>query len=329
MTSSWWAAGTTPANQFTWGTVDGDQAHSSDEWWAIDDVSLHQYGWSVATVGGSRYDLPPKRGANLQLTYQRGQLHRPKVADARTVQLIMWVVGFDPATGTDLYHDQTLQWNDSWDFLRRLVWRPNGAEVQLTRRWRVTQQGTPTLLRADGHAEVADTMTPTMTGRHRADFQMTLLMADPYFYGSIETNTMPANVHASASGGSAPVAGDSSVSVYNLGHDDAIAGVQVDLTGPLTNPRLTNQTTSPDVWVQFNGNIQAGVTITLDVGAYTAVQPDTGTNYISSIRHSGARHWFGLAPGANLLTLTADTYAGVGSGTPAGSATVRHQPPYV
>ena len=47
----------------------------------------------------------------------------------------------------------------------------------------------------------------------------------------------------------------------------------------------------------------------------------TGAVLTGKVSHSGARHWFGLDPLANLLTLTAD------SGT--GSARVTFQPPYV
>ena len=41
--------------------------NNTEEWWDINGVSLHQYGWSVTTVGGSRYDLPPRRGENMTM----------------------------------------------------------------------------------------------------------------------------------------------------------------------------------------------------------------------------------------------------------------------
>lgn len=277
---------------------------SSAEWWSIDGESLHQYGWSVATVGGSRYDLPARRGENIRVAYRPGALHRPKLADQRVVQLIMWLTGTDPATGGAVA-DPTLRWNDSWDFLRRLVWKPDGAQVTLTRRWRLTVDGAPTLVEASALAEIADSMAPAMTGRTRSDFTMTLLLADPYYYGGQVTTPIPL---------------DTPTSVVNRGHDIAAHnGVQVDLIGPLTNPRLTNSTPNPDVWVQLD-TVPAGQTVTLDVGAFTATRSD-GANVINDIVHSGSRWWMGLLSGANTLTLTAD------SGT--GSAVLRHQPPYV
>src|SRR5207247_2651758 len=109
-------------------------------------------------------------------------------------------------------------------------------------------------------------------------------------------------------------------SVDNPGHDIAAhANLEIDLIGPLTDPRLTNATANPSVWVQYTGSIGSGQTLTLDVGGYTAALGD-GTNLIGGISHSGARHWMGLLPGTNSLTL---------SGSGGGSAVLRFRPPYV
>lgn len=280
--------------------------NSSEEFWSIDGVSLHQFGWSAATVGGARYDLPPRRGENIKLAYRIGTIHRPKLPDSRIVNLVMWVTGTDPATGLST-GDSRLRFNDSWDFLRRLVWKPNGAQVTLTRRWWLTVSGVPTLVSADAKAEIADTMTPTMTGRHRADFTMTLLLADPYFYGNQVTVNLPKGTP---------------VSVNNPGHDTAgSSNFQVDLIGPLTNPVLTNATPTPNVWAKYGAVIPSGQTVTLDIPTFQATAVGTSPgNVIGFISHSGSRNLMGLAQNANLLTLTAD------SGT--GSAVVRYRPPY-
>ncbi len=287
-------------------------ANSTDEYWSIDNVSLHQYGWSVTTVGGSRYDLPPRRGSNLTLAYRPGQMHRPKTPDSRVINLIMWVTGADPATGNTVA-DPRLRWNDSWDFLRRLVWRPAGEQVELTRRWWLTVGGNPTLVTATALAEIADTMTPAMTGRTRADFTMSLLLADPYFYGAEVETTLTL---------------DTPVTVSNAGTDTAAhSGLVVELVGPLTNPTITNATPDPNAWMTYTGAIPSGATVTVDIGQFTATisEPEVSTpeyqrNHIAKMSSSD-RYWFGLRPGANLLTLTADA----GSGT----AVIRHRPPYV
>lgn len=262
---------------------------SSPEYWDIDGVSLHEYGWSVTTFGGSRYDLPPRRGENIKFAYRPGAIHRNKLADSRTIELVMFVAGSVPATGAAT-GDPLLAFNDSWDFLRRLVWRADGSQVALTRRWFLTVGGVKTLVAATAKAEIADTMTPTMTGRTRADFSMSLLLADPFFYGAEITTVI------SGSG-----------TVVNPGHDLAAhANMQIDLSA---GARLTNTSVTPNVWVQSTGGG------TLDVGAFTAF--NGATNVVGGVTHSGARRWMVLVPGNNNLTVTG------------GSATIRFRPPYI
>jgi hypothetical protein len=103
-------------------------ANSTEEFWSVDGVSLHQYGWAVTTVGGSRYDLPPRRGSNMPIAYRPGQVHRNKLPDERVITLVMFMVGADPGTGPAIgssptVDDERVQWNDNWDFLRRLVYK--------------------------------------------------------------------------------------------------------------------------------------------------------------------------------------------------------------
>jgi len=80
-------------------------SNSTDEYWSLanldgtNEISLHQWGWAVTTVGGSRYDLPPKRGSDIVMAYRPGQVFRRKVPDARTITLQMFMVGWDPGTG--------------------------------------------------------------------------------------------------------------------------------------------------------------------------------------------------------------------------------------
>lgn len=279
--------------------------NTTEEWWDINGTSLNQHGWNIVTVGGARYDLPTRRGDNMVFAYRPGSVHRAKLPDARTITLVMWVAGVEPSSGTN-YDNAILRWNDNWDFLRRSVWRADGSQLDLTRRWNLTVSGTPTLVTATAKAEIADAMEPTMTGRTRADFAMTFLLADPYFYGTTVTETCVLSTPKS---------------VVNPGHDFAMHNnVTVTLTGPLTNPRLTNTTATPDVWVQYTGSIPTGDTVVLTVGTFVAVT-NHGVNVINNISHSGARFWMGLLPGTNSLTLTAT------AGT--GSATVAFQPPYV
>jgi hypothetical protein len=320
-------------------------ANNTEEWWSIVgtdgvEVSLHQYGWSVTTVGGSRYDLPPRRGTDMTMAYRPGQVHRPKFPDARPITLVMFMVGWDPATGaneTTAGEYQRLQWNDNWDALRRLVFRHWGNQdqrVRLTRRWRLTApdfpinrngdhlissdvgvppSGQDRIVSAFALAEMTGTMAPAMTGRFRSDFQLDFTLPDPYFYGSTVTVDMDA--------------GDTTY-VWNDGHDIAGPGyMEIDLKGPLDNPILYNLSTDPQSWVRYNGVIKANQVVRLVVNRFSAeLLVDSGNlNRVGLISNYGARYWLNMLPGANKLRLTTHPMVE----TIVGGCEIRFRPPYV
>ncbi len=335
------------------------QNNSTEEWWSItgsngQEVSLHQYGWSVTTVGGSRYDLPPRRGSNLAIAYRPGQLHRRKLPDARPITLLMYMVGLpsgvDSSVGLDptMFNDQRTQWNDNWDFLRRLVYEHSLTDnlVTLRRRWRLTAPVFPTtrdlsvplptciqgdpgvppsgqsrIVSAAATAEMTGTMAPTMTGRFRSDFQMDFTLADPFFYGNTTTFTMnPGQTRY----------------VWNDGHDVAsYTGMTVKFVGPLHSPELRNVQVSPANTLRYNGNIGADFSVTVYVGQFRAyshlssqvppVQTAAG-NRIQYIQSSGARSWFNLVPGTNHLGFVSGSSSDAAGG---GHVEVSFRPPYV
>lgn len=299
--------------------------NSSEEFWEIDGESLHQYGWSCSTVGGTRLALPPRRGENQVYAYRPGAMFRPKLADQRPLTLAMWVTGqYDLATGLPSA-DHVVAWNDAWNFLRNLVWKIEGQQFTLTRRWKLTVAGTPTLVVADAQAELSGTLEPTMTGRTRADFQMDLTLADPYFYGRADPDTANSKTEITFNR-------DEYTNVLNAGADFVGYGgdMLVVFYGPLTNPVLANYG-PPDtpfdapIWAKYNGTIAAGDSVRLYVPDFTCSYYDVSagrtTNTIEKVTNSGARHWFGLMPKVNRIRLTAD------SGT--GTAQIRFRPPYV
>lgn len=284
--------------------------NTTEEFWDIDGVSLHQHGWNVETVGGERYDLPRRRGENIRFAYRPGTVHRNKVPESKMVNLAMWMQGSEP-NGAPA-SDPVLQWNDNWDFLRRTVWKPNGTQLQLTRRWRLSsaEQYGPQALAATALAELTNTVTPRMTSRARSMFVFEFLLADPFFYGPLEGQQIRQEVPQV---------------ITNWGHDVAAHSfMSVDFVGPLSNPRLINFSTTPAVQVKFNGTIDPGRTVSLNVSQFQAHMTNTSadaSNVIGKISHAGARYWFGLQPGPNHIALEADS----GSG----QAVLRWRPPYL
>lgn len=276
------------------------------EYWDIDGTSLHRKGWSVSTMGGSRYDLPEWRGEDELIAGSPGELWLPKIPASRVVTLSMWVTGGDPATGVKGSHSLSTQWNYNWETLRNLVYKPLGAQVTLTRRWNQLVSGVETLITASALTQVVGNMSPTMTGRARADFVLDLKLADPFFYGSTSTTSF---------------ALDTPVSITNPGNYFATwKNFSITFTGPIVNPVLTNATPAVDIWVKYVGTLAAGQSVVLNVADFTAVK--TGSvNVVNNIVNYGFPRWFKLEKGANICTLTADS----GSG----SASLSYKPPYV
>jgi hypothetical protein len=281
--------------------------NNTDEYWTVDGVSLHQFGWSVRTLTG-RLQAPPLRGDNGRAAYVPGEIWLPKLPDAYDLNLPMFLSGADPATGAPV-DDARLQFNDSWAFLRNLFWTPEREFVLGRRWWRTGADGsTPGIAYAEarGQLTAGQPLAPTMTMRTHATFDVSVRLAHPFFYGP-ETTT--------------PIARNAVVTVDNPGDWQAWARhLYIDLIGPLTRPRLTNTTPATDVYCGLSGVIASGETVTLDIKQFLAMSTKGG-NRTGELYNSGTRPWMALLRGPNALTLTAD------SGT--GHTALRFRAPYL
>lgn len=282
--------------------------NSSSEYWTIDGVSLHQYGWSVRTLTG-RHQAPPLRGDNNRAAYVPGEIWVAKTPDAYDLTLPMFLAGSDPATGAAV-DEPMLQWNDSWAFLRNLFWTPEREFLIGRRWWRTGGAGgtAPGIAYAEarGQLTAGQPLAPTMTMRTHATFDVSIRLAHPFFYGVETTATIPRG---------------SSATVVNPGDWQAWPRhLFVELHGPLKNPRLTNTTPATDVYCGVPGTIAAGETVTLDVRQFLALN-QAETNRTGEVYNSGTRPWMALLRGTNTVKLTADSGAGY--------AVVRFRPPYL
>lgn len=270
-----------------------------EEYWDIDGTSLHRNGWSVESL--SALDVPTLRGDDAAYAYRPGNEYRDKADDSRIVSLSMWVTGTDPATGLTTADPKVLL-QDNLRTLRRLVRKPEGGQVTVTRR----QKFSTGLLTTTALAEITS-MYPSMTGRTRAAIAMDLYLTVPYFFGSTVTT-------------SSITVANSPVVINNPG--DTIAGwfnFEFDLVGPLVNPEILIQAPGYGVWTKYTGTIGSGTTITFNNETFTCTD-NLGNNVIDKVSHGGKRYWLGLYPGNNNATLTADSGAG--------SCVIRYKPAY-
>lgn len=265
--------------------------------------NLHAYAYHVESIYGARTNVPALRGSNVAVYGRPGQLHQPKIADQRVLTLQGWVSDRDP---NDVPYTDDCNGaqgvNRNWRMIRRLLWRENGAQFPLRRRW-WNESGV--LVMATALAEYSGGLDLSEHVIEAGAWTCDLTLADPYFYGDVQTVVLAKDVPQVVS---------------NLG-DVPAAKIVIAFENQLQNPMITNSTPNPDVWVQMGSAVAAGDAITLDVDAYTATRLSDSANMIGGVTRSGARPWMVLSPGGNTLVLTAT------SGT--GTADFTWQPAYL
>ena len=233
-------------------------------YWEASGVSLHTEAWSLRTWGGGRNATVPMRGEDYVLPFREGRTHRKKTRDSRVMPLQMWILPLNPDGSSD--PDATFEEmrDRNWSLLTSLF--DTEAPFALTKRWREAGQ----IKVATATAELLGEMEPTITGGYRIETTVTLMLADPWFYGAEVTAPV----------GPLTVEGDRPTS-------------RVVLTLS-TGQRVT----TPDGnWVQYNGP----GTATIDCRAGTAM---SGGSYVNGLvtRNPKFPEWLRLRPGAQNLT---------------------------
>lgn len=278
-----------------------------DEFWDVqwtdgEWYNLHGYSYHVESIYGSRTNVPSLRGSNVTVYGRPGQLHQPKIADQRVVTLNGWVSNMNGADQPYDTENCDRGLNTNWRMIRRLLWRENGAQFPLRRRW-YDEEGV--LVSAVALAEYSGGLDLSEHVSEAGAWTCDLTLADPYFYGEEETVTLAIGVPQL---------------LFNLG-DVPATDISVVFEEQLQNPMVTNSSPSPDVWLRLGSAVASGDSVTLDVPLYTATRTSDGANLIGAVTRSGARPWMVLSPGGNSLELTASS----GSGT----ADVTWRPAYL
>lgn len=277
-----------------------------DEYWDVQWTdgqwyNLHRYAYHVESIYGSRTNVPELRGSNVPVYGRPGQLHQPKMADQRVITLRGWVSNVD--LDDNPYSENCEQGlNTNWRMIRRLLWRENGAQFPLRRRW-YDENGD--MISAVAMAEYSGGLDLSEHVIEAGAWTCDLTLADPYFYGDVEFTTLVKDVPQS---------------LTNLG-DVPASKIVIEFEDQLQNPMITNATPNPDVWVRLGSSVASADKVTLNVEAFTATRQSDGANLIGAVTRSGARPWMVLSPGGNTLTLTAQS----GSGT----ADLTWQPAYL
>lgn len=277
MTGPGWALA--PAGIADWRSIEPER----DTAWSIDGVPLSTFCWDIKTRGGSRAKPPPLRGADSTIPYAPGQLDGGRVPDARQVDLQMWITG----AAQDGQVIDSGAFDRNWRALVGLCWNPD-RPVSLTKRFRDTDGQ---LVQATALARYADGLEPDMTGPARADFTVTFLLADPFYYRDWQSLLIPA-----PSTRTVTVPGDVATTRIVLRHDSQFTNL--DVRNLTTGSGFTHQGAAP-----------AGAGVRIEVADFRAViSPATGPELIDSVHldQSGSSSPFllTLARGDNTIRLS-------------------------
>jgi hypothetical protein len=201
-----------------------------------------------------------------------------------------WVLGNDGDSPTSSIEG----FRANWRKLRRALWN-RGNQFALTKRWIDADDGV-TVRTATAMAEFVGGMEPQMIGPQGAFFSVDLELADPFFYGTEQSQTFAA---------------DSSHSVTILG-DYATTKIRLEYEGPLEAAELRVTTESPDTWIRY-AILDDNDTVVIDVDNWRAIENDGGveTLTIGKVYYDGAPGLFILNPG----TKTIQFNVGAGTGT--------------
>lgn len=290
--------------------------NTTETYWSVDGESLQTYAYNITDLDGGRRGVPSFRGGNVRVPYREGEIWVPKVADTRTINLNMWVLGAS-VDGTvprddnvrrvyesNLRKIQDLFWvGDRLLDLSKKFWVES---EKLTRAGEnisnLPSSGRWTLYDATAWVEWAGGLDPVHNGTpFRGMFDVTLVMPNPFFYSRELKKDLSS--------------GDTSV--FNPGNHHSTYSY-VNIQGPMTNPKI-KVTSAPDrvgrvfeseMW--YNGTIAANERLVIDVDNFTArlYNGDTYTPVAGKIGHSGDKYWMRIYKGDNTITTTADSFGG-------------------
>lgn len=252
--------------------------------WTFDSVDLSSYAVLVRNMNDAE-DLPGLRGEDVAVPYLPGRRFAPKLPDAKRMALALWITDTNDA-GVLVEPTAQRQAQVNLDSLRTLFARPGRRSLV-----HVLPDGTS----RTAMAEVVSFQVQESRGRRETFLAVVdFALADPFLYG--------ANV---VDAGRSIASSPTDFSITNPG-TYRTNRIVLDFTGPISNPRVLQQTTG--IYVECLVTVGSGLHLIIDCENFTAT--NDGLNAIGSIRHSGDFRWLILEPGANSLRVTATTPGG-------------------
>ena len=283
--------------------------------------SLHTYAWSVKSFGGRRWVAGPKRGENIMLPHRQGRIYVPKLREAQTFDMNMWVFPLEEDGRKPVGKTIEQKTHQNW---RKIISAfDQEGEFWIRKRWHEDDsvknefQAGGSVSSALALAEFMDASGPDSDDGKGFYGNIQLSIADPYFYGNQMVGGFgPADKAATAVGipvGTTNVALQGEAPTHHLFlHINGSGGGNPRVVFPDGNwvQVLTSELSNPgwDITIDF----ERGVAVVANPVAYFN-NPNDGYMYINGLirRNPYFQNWPRLDP--NKTPVAAITHQGDGN----------------
>ena len=255
--------------------------------WTYNGIDLINKAWVVEEIDG--FGIPGLKGKNTNLAGADGERWVKKMFESRRMPFKMRVIGVNPLTG-EIDSTARAHLEANIDYLIGLL-----STRKLNQLIRTMSDMSKRIAQAEVAGEIffaGGDMT------NYADFVVEFNLPDPHFYAETQrTIALPAGTKVVANPGTAES-----------------ERFDITLTGPLTNPKITNTTNG--VWLQLGGELTDGQTAIINTYDFTVTIG--GVSVLSALTHGQDYRWLVLESGNNTLKLEGG----------AGSAELKYYPAY-
>lgn len=150
--------------------------------------SLHTYAWSVKSFGGRRWTAGAKRGENIMLPHRQGRIYVPKLREAQTFDLNLWVFPTEEDGRKPVGKTIEQKTHENW---RKIIAAfDQEGQFWLRKRWHLDSSNANQFSSGGGTtsalalAEFLDGSGPDSDDGKGFYGNISLAVADPYFYGN-------------------------------------------------------------------------------------------------------------------------------------------------
>jgi hypothetical protein len=248
----------------------------------IDGMSMRTEAYNVSTQTG-RWEMPGPRGDDLTLPGRSGYVFAPnKPLDAGVGSLAVWCIAKVPSTGA-IPATQTLrqsQFSANMALLQRVFTRRHRLVTlraqQADASWRTAA------------VQFTEWASPIVSaGGTRAEWSIGYTIPDVFWKDETDTTQQ------TATGATLPKTLDLTSFTNMTGIiEDAV----ITVTGPITNPRVTD--TETGAWIQYTGTLASSAVWTIDCKAFTSSVAPTVGSVLAATSHAGS-YRFLIIPNLN------------------------------